>query len=1032
MASGDIDCCAPLGQRRSGKRSTHHIRCQTSDKMAVRAACSASSPSATSPSSTARARVRARPERPDRRDRRRQVHPGRGGRPAGRRPRLRRPGPDRRGTRRRSRRSSRRRRRRADRPPRDLGAGPQPRASSTARWRRSAALRELSAPLVDLHGQHEHQALLDPATHLDLLDAFAGLAAERAARRAPRSRAWQALARRARPARAGRTREGARAPSSSRSSSPRSIAPRPQPGEDEELAATRQVLANAERLQRLCAEAYTALYEATRRRCRRSAASGSGSASWRRSIPQFRRTSTARDGDQVAARGSRVLPALVLGGDRRVAGAAAGGRGSPRAARAAEEEARADARRRHRATGASSPASWHDSSTRRERAAELDARARARASRRLSRARRGAVGEAAPAAARRSAARSRRRSPSWRWPARAARSGSRRRAAGGAVDRRGASTQAEFYISPNPGEDLRPLARIASGGELSRIMLALKTLASTDAPGKTLIFDEVDAGIGGAVADVVGARLQRAGGAVPGALHHPPAADRRLRRARTSASRSASRTGRTVTARRPARRRRAGRRAGADDRRRRGLGSGPGERARDAGARRADRHCALTGECKSERRKRKSQTERKRNSNDMARKYFIETFGCQMNVHDSERMAGLLEQAGYEPTADDRDADVVVINTCSVRERAEEKLFTRLGEIRVSWALETGHAPIVAVAGCVAQQEGAQILQALDAPSTSSSARRHLKRLPMLLQSAIDAPGAGVPAVDLDPLDDVSFPLGVTRRSDPVKAYVTIIEGCNEFCAFCVVPVHARPRADAAGGRHPRRGAPGGRRPAPAKSSCSGRSSITTRRRTTRRATSRRCSSGCNEIDGLERIRFASPHPRHVTPRMIEAMRELPKVCRHLHLPVQSGSTRVLAAMRRRHTREELPRAGRRAPRRHAGHRALDRYDRRLPRRDGGGLRGDAVADRARSAITACSRSSTRRGRTRSPLKRHAGRRAGGGEDAADRGAAGAAAGDPGGAVSAGGRPDVERCWSTRAAGGATGSCRAARAATRS
>ncbi len=89
----------------------------------------------------------------------------------------------------------------------------------------------------------------------------------------------------------------------------------------------------------------------------------------------------------------------------------------------------------------------------------------------------------------------------------------------------------------------------------------------------------------------------------------------------------------------------------------------------------------------------------------MARKYLIETFGCQMNVHDSERMAGLLEQAGYEPTDDAADADVVVINTCSVREHAEDKLYTRLGELRVLTA-ETGHDPIVAVAGCVAQQEG--------------------------------------------------------------------------------------------------------------------------------------------------------------------------------------------------------------------------------------------------------------------------------------------------------------------------------------
>ncbi len=94
-------------------------------------------------------------------------------------------------------------------------------------------------------------------------------------------------------------------------------------------------------------------------------------------------------------------------------------------------------------------------------------------------------------------------------------------------------------------------------------------------------------------------------------------------------------------------------------------------------------------------------------------KYLIETHGCQMNVHDSERMAGLLEQAGYEPATDDMDADVIVINTCSVRERAEEKLFTRLGEIRQQ-GLEHGTRPVVAVAGCVAQQEGEQILAPID------------------------------------------------------------------------------------------------------------------------------------------------------------------------------------------------------------------------------------------------------------------------------------------------------------------------------
>src|SRR6266511_1223900 len=176
----------------------------------------------------------------------------------------------------------------------------------------------------------------------------------------------------------------------------------------------------------------------------------------------------------------------------------------------------------------------------------------------------------------------------------------------------------------------------------------------------------------------------------------------------------------------------------------------------------------------------------------MSHKYLVETFGCQMNQHDSERMAGLLEQAGYDRTDDDRDADVIVINTCSVREKAEEKLYTRLGEIRMMGE-ETGARPIVAVAGCVAQQEGERLLgktngHVIDVLIGTQS----LKRLPMLVDSVassrkLDA-GSGKPHIDLNPYDDVSFPLGIARREEPHKAYVTIIEGCNEFCAFCVVP----------------------------------------------------------------------------------------------------------------------------------------------------------------------------------------------------------------------------------------------------
>ena len=198
----------------------------------------------------------------------------------------------------------------------------------------------------------------------------------------------------------------------------------------------------------------------------------------------------------------------------------------------------------------------------------------------------------------------------------------------------------------------------------------------------------------------------------------------------------------------------------------------------------------------------------------MAKKYLIETFGCQMNVHDSERMAGLLEQAGFEATADAADADLVVINTCSVREHAEDKLYTRLGELR-QMGLEHGHDPIVAVAGCVAQQEGAALFKRSPGVADIVLGTQAIRQLPMLVDQAEAKKGSGgFPRasqgrgklgsggfIDISPYDDVTFPLGVTRRSDPVKAYVTIIEGCNEFCSFCVVPYtrgneRMRPKAD--------------------------------------------------------------------------------------------------------------------------------------------------------------------------------------------------------------------------------------------
>src|SRR5262245_42440139 len=123
----------------------------------------------------------------------------------------------------------------------------------------------------------------------------------------------------------------------------------------------------------------------------------------------------------------------------------------------------------------------------------------------------------------------------------------------------------------------------------------------------------------------------------------------------------------------------------------------------------------------------------------MARKYLIETFGCQMNAHDSERMAGLLEQAGFEATSDAADADVVVINTCSVREHAEDKLYTRLGELRLL-AEEQGHNPVVAVAGCVAQQEGEELLKRSPGVADVIVGTQAIRRLPVLVDKAMRAP----------------------------------------------------------------------------------------------------------------------------------------------------------------------------------------------------------------------------------------------------------------------------------------------------
>jgi tRNA-2-methylthio-N6-dimethylallyladenosine synthase len=282
----------------------------------------------------------------------------------------------------------------------------------------------------------------------------------------------------------------------------------------------------------------------------------------------------------------------------------------------------------------------------------------------------------------------------------------------------------------------------------------------------------------------------------------------------------------------------------------------------------------------------------------VARKYFLESYGCQMSVHDAERLAGLLESEGYAAVDDVRSADLVVINTCSVRERAEEKLYTRLGEIRQD-AAEVGRQPTIAVTGCVAQQEGSALFKGRNAVDIVAGTQS-LKHLPELIRSREETRRR---TIDITPHEDVSFPLGVVKHSDPVRALITVIEGCNEFCSFCVVPYtrgHERMRPSADILLEARKAADSGRTEvqllgqivnhyqAPDDPSCDFATLI----------------ERVSLIPGIRRIRFASPHPRHVSRRLLEVMRDIPSVCKHLHMPVQSGSNRVLVQMRRRYTRE--------------------------------------------------------------------------------------------------------------------------------
>ena len=280
------------------------------------------------------------------------------------------------------------------------------------------------------------------------------------------------------------------------------------------------------------------------------------------------------------------------------------------------------------------------------------------------------------------------------------------------------------------------------------------------------------------------------------------------------------------------------------------------------------------------------------------KRVYIETYGCQMNENDSERMLRILEGYDYSETKKAQEADLVLINTCSVREKPEQKVYSALG--RYKWLKET-RGTIIGVAGCVAQQEGDKLLNRV--PYLDMVIGTHaIPMLPQLLQR-MKVSGERICETSFDQNGSYLESVLPKRSVDKVKSYVSIMQGCDRFCSFCIVP-YVRGR----------------------EKSRSSREIIEEVRCLTQMGIKEVCLLGQNvnsygkgleeeisfpellsrisEIDGLMRIRFTTSHPRDLSEELIQAFSKLPKLCEHIHLPFQSGSNKILRGMHRDYTRE--------------------------------------------------------------------------------------------------------------------------------
>lgn len=277
---------------------------------------------------------------------------------------------------------------------------------------------------------------------------------------------------------------------------------------------------------------------------------------------------------------------------------------------------------------------------------------------------------------------------------------------------------------------------------------------------------------------------------------------------------------------------------------------------------------------------------------------FVKTFGCQMNVSDSEKTAGLLLKAGYSLAEDEYNADVVLLNTCSVRNLAEEKVWSKLGELKTHSAkriAQSGKELIIGVLGCMAQQYGSKIFERAPYVNLVCGTYRFNK-----INDLVNRAFQGEKIIDIENKDDETSDYENIKRESAISAWIPISRGCNNFCSYCVVP----------NVRGPERNRPIKEITSEVKSLAgNGYKEITLLGQNVNSYRDGKCNfidllRVVNDIEGISRIRFVTSHPKDASADLFRAIKGLDKVCEYLHLPAQSGSNNILEKMNRRYTRE--------------------------------------------------------------------------------------------------------------------------------